>query len=147
MTNNDPNNQPIPPEGWTARFDDKYKTWFYVNLSTKKSQWEPPKGTTFKDAAADIGPPPYSPSQSKNDDTKSSHPAASQPNNGQSPRKSGLGGGAGLAMGAGAGLLGGMLVGDMIQDSQMDAYQDGYMDGADGDSGMTSKRKAGFSHG
>lgn len=53
---------PKVPDGWLAKFDDKYSTWFYVNLSTKKSQWEPPNGTTFDSQSGDDVPPPaYSP--------------------------------------------------------------------------------------
>lgn len=36
---------PIMPEGWIARFDDKYQRFFYVNLATKQSQWDKPPGT------------------------------------------------------------------------------------------------------
>ncbi|KAE8392727.1 hypothetical protein BDV23DRAFT_150966 [Aspergillus alliaceus] len=35
---------PVVPEGWKAQFDDRYKQWFFVNLHTGKSQWEPPEG-------------------------------------------------------------------------------------------------------
>lgn len=58
-THTDPDVTPKVPPGWTAKYDDKYKTWFYVNLDTKKSQWEAPEGTTFGEA--DHQPPPYSP--------------------------------------------------------------------------------------
>jgi WW domain len=34
---------PAVPEGWTARFDEHYQRWYYVNLATKKSQWEKPE--------------------------------------------------------------------------------------------------------
>jgi len=64
MANDDPNKPPTVPSGWLAKFDDKYKTWFYVDLSTKKSQWEAPKGTVF-DKADDVPPPAYSPTTSK----------------------------------------------------------------------------------
>ena len=33
---------PEVPEGWIARWDDNYKQFFYVNLATKKPQWEMP---------------------------------------------------------------------------------------------------------
>ncbi|KAL2863465.1 WW domain-containing protein [Aspergillus lucknowensis] len=36
---------PSAPEGWTTQFDDTYKQWFFVNLATGKSQWEPPQAT------------------------------------------------------------------------------------------------------
>jgi len=44
---------PKVPEGWLARWDDNYKQFFYVNLATKKPQWEMPTESA-KDA-----PPPY----------------------------------------------------------------------------------------
>ncbi|KAL3445508.1 hypothetical protein BJX65DRAFT_281376 [Aspergillus insuetus] len=36
---------PSVPEGWTTQFDDNYRQWFYINLATGKSQWEPPQAT------------------------------------------------------------------------------------------------------
>ncbi|KAL4789370.1 hypothetical protein BDV19DRAFT_395104 [Aspergillus venezuelensis] len=36
---------PSVPEGWTTQFDDNYKQWFYINLATGRSQWEPPQQT------------------------------------------------------------------------------------------------------
>ena len=63
---NDPLKEPVVPAGWKAKFDEKYKTWFYVNLGSKLSQWEAPPGSHFPgDNAEDTGPPPYSPSQDK----------------------------------------------------------------------------------
>lgn len=58
-----PKNPPKVPKGWVAQFDDKYLTWFYVNLDTKKSQWEAPEGTTFKPEhdKDDVQPPRYEP--------------------------------------------------------------------------------------
>ncbi|SJM85979.1 uncharacterized protein ZBIST_2578 [Zygosaccharomyces bailii] len=53
-------NAPDVPKGWKAVFDDEYKTWFYVNLATNQSQWEPPKGTSFPNsqkAQRPSGPP------------------------------------------------------------------------------------------
>ncbi|CCD24297.1 Wwm1p NDAI_0C06380 [Naumovozyma dairenensis CBS 421] len=51
---------PKVPSGWKAIFDDEYQTWFYVDLSTKKSQWDEPKGTTWpsREAQRPSGPPP-----------------------------------------------------------------------------------------
>ncbi|KAF9878508.1 hypothetical protein CkaCkLH20_04000 [Colletotrichum karsti] len=37
-----PPKAPEVPPGWTARWNDQYKEWFYVNLHTKQSQWEKP---------------------------------------------------------------------------------------------------------
>lgn len=57
----DPNKPPSVPSGWLAKFDDKYKTWYYVNLETKKSQWEAPPSSDTPP-----GPPPsYNASNSK----------------------------------------------------------------------------------
>ncbi|RPA97722.1 hypothetical protein L873DRAFT_1790857 [Choiromyces venosus 120613-1] len=36
---------PKVPVGWTVRWDDRYQRWYYVNLPTKRSQWEKPEGT------------------------------------------------------------------------------------------------------
>ncbi|PYD84182.1 hypothetical protein DNF23_55945, partial [Pseudomonas syringae pv. pisi] len=56
----DPKNAPNVPNGWTARFDNNYKHWYFVDLSTKKSQWEAPEGTTWgKNEGDDLPPPPY----------------------------------------------------------------------------------------
>ncbi|CAH6722851.1 WW domain-containing protein Wwm1p [[Candida] jaroonii] len=54
----DKSKEPIPPNGFIAKFDEKYSTWYYVNLDTKKSQWEAPTGTKFNDAP-DAPPPSY----------------------------------------------------------------------------------------
>ena len=59
-------NPPTVPKGWKAIFDDEYKTWFYVDLSTEKSQWEAPKGTTWSKNRPD-GPPPYSRDDNSNE--------------------------------------------------------------------------------
>ncbi|KMW68818.1 hypothetical protein BDDG_13050 [Blastomyces dermatitidis ATCC 18188] len=39
-----PSTPPPPPvpDGWKTQFDDRYKEWFYINLKTGVSQWEPP---------------------------------------------------------------------------------------------------------
>ncbi|KAL1958348.1 hypothetical protein VTO42DRAFT_4665 [Malbranchea cinnamomea] len=34
---------PRVPEGWKTQFHEGYQQWYYVNLSTGKSQWEPPE--------------------------------------------------------------------------------------------------------
>jgi len=51
----------------------------------------------------------------------------------QQPKKSGLGGGAGLALGAGAGLLGGVLLADAVGDVYDDGYDAGFDNGGGGD--------------
>ncbi|KAK7684176.1 hypothetical protein QCA50_012822 [Cerrena zonata] len=62
MAQQDPNRPPKVPDGWLAKYDEQYKTFFYVDLATKKSQWEPPAGTVFNDSeSSDVPPPPYSP--------------------------------------------------------------------------------------
>lgn len=42
MVETDPKNPPNVPKGWLAKYDEKYKAFFYVDLRTKKSQWEAP---------------------------------------------------------------------------------------------------------
>ncbi|KAL4974365.1 hypothetical protein BDW66DRAFT_88422 [Aspergillus desertorum] len=37
---------PSVPEGWATQYDDNYKQWFFVNLATGRSQWEPPQSTS-----------------------------------------------------------------------------------------------------
>lgn len=51
-----PPHPPQVPDGWLAKFDEKYKTFYYVDLSTGKSQWEKPPGS--QDAGPPQGPPP-----------------------------------------------------------------------------------------
>lgn len=62
---------PVVPDGWLAKFDDKYSTWYYVDLATKKSQWEAPKGTRFDTDGSDVAPPPYNPNSKSNDKNNS----------------------------------------------------------------------------
>ncbi|KAJ5105119.1 hypothetical protein NUU61_002466 [Penicillium alfredii] len=52
---------PSVPEGWKPQYDDRYQTWFYVNLATGKSQWERPEAPAPRDEAAspDVPPPSY----------------------------------------------------------------------------------------
>ncbi|KAG8423237.1 hypothetical protein J3458_000146 [Metarhizium acridum] len=42
-----PPKAPEVPAGWVARWNDQYKEWFYVNVYTKKSQWEKPTAPVF----------------------------------------------------------------------------------------------------
>uniref|UniRef100_A0A060T3X5 ARAD1A19712p n=1 Tax=Blastobotrys adeninivorans TaxID=409370 RepID=A0A060T3X5_BLAAD len=51
-----PPQPPQVPQGWLAKFDENYKTFYYVDLSTGKSQWEKPPGT--QEAGPPQGPPP-----------------------------------------------------------------------------------------
>ncbi|KAJ5304613.1 Dolichyl-phosphate beta-glucosyltransferase [Penicillium atrosanguineum] len=50
---------PSVPEGWKAQYDERYQTWFYVNIATGKSQWDPPQAPTpSADGPAPSEPPP-----------------------------------------------------------------------------------------
>lgn len=58
-------NVPSVPDGWKAVFDEEYKTWYYVDLKTGQSQWEPPKGAGFSRPAAPPPPPQYEQNDSR----------------------------------------------------------------------------------
>jgi len=47
------------PEGWKAQWNEQYKEWFYVNIYTKKSQWEKPTQPVYP--ADHDSPPPGAP--------------------------------------------------------------------------------------
>ncbi|KAJ5461078.1 uncharacterized protein N7458_002630 [Penicillium daleae] len=47
---------PTVPEGWKAQYDERYQTWFYINIATGKSQWERPEAPPPSGPPA--GPPP-----------------------------------------------------------------------------------------
>ncbi|KAK8087638.1 hypothetical protein PG997_002599 [Apiospora hydei] len=50
---------PVVPEGWTSRWNEQYQAWFYVNLYTKKSQWDKPTSPAEDpNAPVPSGPPP-----------------------------------------------------------------------------------------
>lgn len=58
-----PSGPPPPkvPEGWKAQWNDQYHEWFYVNIYTKKSQWDKPTEPIYpppRDDDAPPGPPP-----------------------------------------------------------------------------------------
>jgi len=57
-----PSGPPPPkvPEGWKAQWNEQYREWFYVNIYTKKSQWERPTEPIYppSDEGAPSGPPP-----------------------------------------------------------------------------------------
>ncbi|KAF5674753.1 rna-binding fus [Fusarium heterosporum] len=54
-----PPKAPEVPAGWAVRWNDQYKEWFYVNVYTKKSQWDKPTAPVFPaDDGAPSGPPP-----------------------------------------------------------------------------------------
>lgn len=53
-----PPKAPEVPSGWTARWNDQYKEWFYVNLYTKKSQWDKPTHPVYPEGEAPPSDPP-----------------------------------------------------------------------------------------
>ncbi|KEY69665.1 hypothetical protein S7711_03149 [Stachybotrys chartarum IBT 7711] len=62
-----PPRAPEVPAGWTARWNDQYKEWFYVNIYTKQSQWEKPFEPVYppQDDNGPLGAPPsYQPGHS-----------------------------------------------------------------------------------
>jgi hypothetical protein len=69
---------PKVPQGWKAQWNDQYKEWFYVNIYTKKSQWEKPTEPIYPpDDEAPGGPPPgYSGSGNPTGDTKHTYDAS-----------------------------------------------------------------------
>lgn len=102
----DKNNAPTVPNGYTARFDDNYKHWYFVDLSTKKSLWEAPEGTTWA-KSDDVAPPPYNPSGSGGGNGDVNRAQASPPNQQMAPQGTNAGGfqqqGYGAGPGAGPG--------------------------------------------
>ncbi|KAI9683718.1 MAG: hypothetical protein M1822_005908 [Bathelium mastoideum] len=56
---------PRVPPGWKAQFNEQYQEWFYINLYTKKSQWDKPTHPADDDAGGSSEPPPYAPGDSK----------------------------------------------------------------------------------
>merc|ERR1712000_335012 len=60
-----PSGPPPPkvPEGWKAQWNEQYSEWFYVNIYTKKSQWDKPTEPVYpppSDGAPPGAPPGYS---------------------------------------------------------------------------------------
>jgi len=56
-----PSGPPPPkvPEGWKAVWNNEYKEWFYVNIYTKRSQWDKPTEPIYPpNNDAPPGPPP-----------------------------------------------------------------------------------------
>merc|ERR1711881_678055 len=54
---------PKVPEGWKAQWNEQYSEWFYVNIYTKKSQWDKPTEPVYpppSDGAPPGAPPGYS---------------------------------------------------------------------------------------
>jgi len=51
---------PKVPEGWKAQWNAQYQEWFFVNIYTKKSQWDKPTAPVYpsSDDGAPAGPPP-----------------------------------------------------------------------------------------
>lgn len=58
-----PPKAPEVPAGWVARWNKQYKEWFYVNVYTKKSQWDKPTDPVFPvgENAPHDPPPGYEP--------------------------------------------------------------------------------------
>jgi len=58
-----PTGPPPPklPEGWKAVWNDQYSEWFFVNIYTKKSQWDKPTEPVYPlgEAPLDNAPPSY----------------------------------------------------------------------------------------
>lgn len=56
-----PSGPPPPrvPDGWKAVYNEQYGEWFYVNLTTKQSQWEMPTEPAY--ALPGDAPPPGAP--------------------------------------------------------------------------------------
>ncbi|EEP79234.1 conserved hypothetical protein [Uncinocarpus reesii 1704] len=54
-----PSGPPPPPvpEGWRAQYSDAYRQWYYVDLSTGVSQWDPPTMPTESVAQPPVRPP------------------------------------------------------------------------------------------
>jgi hypothetical protein len=51
---------PKVPDGWQAKYNDKYSEWFYINTVTKKSQWDKPTEPVYPpqtDGAPEAPPP------------------------------------------------------------------------------------------
>ncbi|KAI9748491.1 MAG: hypothetical protein M1815_003209 [Lichina confinis] len=74
-----PSGPPPPtnlPEGWKAVYDERYHEWFYVNLYTKKSQWDRPTHPAEPDYAH---APPNSPPPSYAGGTSSANTASALP--------------------------------------------------------------------
>ncbi|KAK9327048.1 hypothetical protein V1520DRAFT_84444 [Lipomyces starkeyi] len=92
-----PSASPPVPDGWLAKYDTNYNTYYYLNLATGKSQWEMPPG-------ADL-PPAYSATQ----DQRQQLLMYVQE---QQPRRSGTGAGTGMALGEAGGLVGGVVLPD-----------------------------------
>jgi hypothetical protein len=61
------------PAGWKAVWNDQYKEYFYVNIYTKKSQWDAPTAPVYPpDEAPPDGAPPGAPPAY---DTQNARPA------------------------------------------------------------------------
>ncbi|KAK4987605.1 WW domain-containing protein wwm1 [Elasticomyces elasticus] len=65
-----PSGPPPPkvPSGWKAQWNEQYGEWFYVNIYTKKSQWDRPTDPVYPpvEGGAPAGPPPsYNPAHAQ----------------------------------------------------------------------------------
>ncbi|EPQ62763.1 hypothetical protein BGT96224_A20444 [Blumeria graminis f. sp. tritici 96224] len=70
-----PTASPQVPAGYKAQWNDQYKEWFYVNIYTKKSQWEKPTQPVYPDnETPPSGPPPgYTSNNTSSSDLKQSY--------------------------------------------------------------------------
>merc|ERR1711939_955237 len=52
-----PSGPPPPkvPEGWKAQWNEQYSEWFYVNIYTKKSQWDKPTEPVYPPKKSGMG--------------------------------------------------------------------------------------------
>lgn len=79
---------PSVPEGWIAKFDEKYKTYYYVNLASGKSQWEPPAAApSHQRRGSHDGPPPYSEASRPSPQGNNSAPRQTYGQSAQPPRQ------------------------------------------------------------
>ncbi|KAG8936853.1 hypothetical protein FRC03_009595 [Tulasnella sp. 419] len=126
-----PDQRPLP-WGFVQRFDQQYKTWYYVNTQTNppQSSWTHPadqqqQGYPQQQAYPQQGYPQHG-------DYHGGHPQQHYAEGGHHKSGGGMGTGAALAIGAGAGVVGGLVIADQIQDMQEEAYQEGFEAGAGG---------------
>jgi len=83
---------PKVPEGWKAQWNEQYKEWFYVNIYTKKSQWERPTEPIYPPHESEFEAPPGVPPAY---DHSSSQPVAADKEGLASNNPYASGGGAG----------------------------------------------------
>ncbi|KAF2016535.1 hypothetical protein BU24DRAFT_422884 [Aaosphaeria arxii CBS 175.79] len=72
-----PSGPPPPkvPEGYKAVWNEQYSEWFYVNIYTKKSQWDKPTEPVYPPGEAPDAPPAGAPPSYVASNTSQSTPA------------------------------------------------------------------------